>query len=189
MLFDQAVYEYLEDKQHGRKPLRPNTLEGYMSAIKCHLMPQWSGREVESISCDEMQTWIDSFVKPGAARKAFNTLRQIYRWYLRTYKVRIWDETQAVELPSAPRRKPRALTAKQANAASAYAPTGRRSTGAMCAHGSHAAASGCARSISGTPTEPWRCNPEFRSRRSRWRSGIRRCRRHMSITWSTTRRC
>lgn len=117
MQFEQAIYEYLEDKQNGRKPLRPNTLEGYMSAIKCHLMPQWSGCEMESITCDEMQAWVDGFERVGAARKAFNTLRQIYRWYLRAYKVRIWDETQAVELPSAPRRKPRALTAKQANAA------------------------------------------------------------------------
>lgn len=28
MLFDEAVYLYLDDKQHGRKPLRPNTLDG-----------------------------------------------------------------------------------------------------------------------------------------------------------------
>lgn len=109
MQFEQAIYEYLEDKQNGRKPLRPNTLEGYMSAIKCHLVPQWSGREMESITCDEMQAWVDGFERVGAARKAFNTLRQIYRWYLRAYKVRIWDETQAVALPSAPRRKPGAL--------------------------------------------------------------------------------
>ncbi len=117
MLFDEMVYEYVQDKQFGRKPVRPNTLEGYLSAIKCHLMPKWSGREVESITADELQQWVDAFELPGAARKAFNTFRQIHRWYLRTYSVRIYDETQGVELPTAPRRKPNALTAKQANSA------------------------------------------------------------------------
>jgi integrase len=117
MLFDEAVYLYLDDKQNGRKPLRPNTLEGYLSAINCHLMPKWSGREIESITCDELQEWVDGFEKPGAAKKAFGTFRQIYRWHLREHRIRIWDETQAVELPTAPRRKPAALTPKQANQA------------------------------------------------------------------------
>lgn len=117
MLFDQAVYEYVVEKSEGRKKVRPNTLEGYLSAIKCHLMPRWSGREIESITAGELQEWVDSFEKAGAARKAFGTFRQVYRWHLRAHRVRIYDETQGVELPSAPRRKPAALTAKQANAA------------------------------------------------------------------------
>lgn len=114
MEFTVVVESYLNAKISGRKPIRPNTLEGYMSAIRCHLLPKWSGREIESIASDEMQAWVDSFEKPGAARKAFFTLRQIIRWYLRAYKVRIYDETQAVEVPTKPRRKPHALTAKQA---------------------------------------------------------------------------
>lgn len=115
MLFEQAAYEYVDDKQYGRKAVRPNTLEGYLSAIKCHLMPQWSGRELETITCEELQAWVDTFELVGAARKAFGTFRQIHRWWLRKYKVRIYDETQGVELPTAPRKKPNALTAKQAN--------------------------------------------------------------------------
>ena len=114
MLFEQAVYEYVDAKQFGRKPVRANTLEGYLSAIRCHLLPKWTGREIESITCDEIQQWVDSFDKVGSAQKSFKTFRQLYRWYLRTYRVRIWDETQAVEVPTAPRRKPNALTAKQA---------------------------------------------------------------------------
>jgi len=117
MLFEQAVYEYVEDKQNGRKAVRPNTMEGYMSAIKCHLMPKWAGREMESITSDELQEWVDAFEKPGAARKAFGTFRQIHRWHLRKHRVRIYDETQSVELPTAPRKAPRALTAKQAKEA------------------------------------------------------------------------
>ena len=117
MLFERACYEYVDAKQFGRKPVRANTLEGYLSAIKCHLLPKWSGREIESITCDELQAWIDSFERVGAAQKAFKTMRQLYRWYLRTYRVRIFDETQAVEVPTAPRRKPNVLTAKQAKSA------------------------------------------------------------------------
>ena len=85
MLFEQAVYEYVDAKQNGRKAVRPNTLEGYLSAIKCHLMPMWSGRELESITCEELQAWVDTFELVGAARKAFGTFRQIHRWYLKRY--------------------------------------------------------------------------------------------------------
>jgi hypothetical protein len=83
MLFEQAAYEYVNDKQFGRKSVRPNTLEGYLSAIKCHLMPKWSGREIESITSDEMQVWVDSFERVGAAHKAFKTLRQTRRVLVR----------------------------------------------------------------------------------------------------------
>ncbi|MBQ9002182.1 MAG: site-specific integrase [Eggerthellaceae bacterium] len=117
MLFEQAVYEYVDDKQFGRKRVRPNTMEGYLSAIKCHLMPKWQGREMESIGSDELQEWLDGFELPGAADNAWKTFRQVYRWWLRAYRVRIYDETQGVEPPTAPRRKPNALTARQANEA------------------------------------------------------------------------
>lgn len=114
MLFEQATYEYVIAKTEGRKPVRPNTLEGYLSAIKCHLLPRFEGRQIESITADELQAWVDSFAKVGAAQKAFKTLRQIVRWYLRTYRVRIYDETLAVDIPTKPRRRPSTLTAKQA---------------------------------------------------------------------------
>lgn len=117
MLFDQAVYEYVEAKSEGRKRVRPNTLEGYLSAIRCHLMPKWSGREIESITADEIQEWVDGYELPGAADKAFKTFRQVYRWHLKAHRVRIWDATQGVELPARQRRRPNALTARQANSA------------------------------------------------------------------------
>lgn len=114
MIFEQVVYEYLKDKQHGRKAVRRNTLEGYVSAVNCHLMPKWSGREIESIQAAELQAWVDSFERSGSCRKAFYTFRQIYRWHLRVHHVRIYDETVDVELPRHVRRKPRALTRSQA---------------------------------------------------------------------------
>lgn len=117
MLFEEAVYRYVEAKSEGRKKVRPNTLEGYLSAIRCHLMPRWCGREIESIGATDLQAWVDEFTRPGAAHKAFNTFRQIYRWYLRNFSVRIYDETQNVELPTKQRRKPNALTVRQAKSA------------------------------------------------------------------------
>ena len=54
MLFSEAVDLYWADKS---KRLRGNTLEGYASAIRRHLMPAWGGREVESIAHDEVQAW------------------------------------------------------------------------------------------------------------------------------------
>ena len=44
MLFEAAVEMYWTDKS---KRLRGNTLEGYASAIRRHLMPAWEGREIE----------------------------------------------------------------------------------------------------------------------------------------------
>lgn len=110
MLFETAVEKYWEDKS---KRLRGNTLEGYASAINRHLMPAWSGRELESITHDEVQAWVDSIPTYGAAEKAFKTFRQIYRWAVRRAQLRIWDVTQGVELPAKPVVRRPVLTAGQ----------------------------------------------------------------------------
>lgn len=110
MLFETAVERYWEDKS---RRLRGNTLEGYASAIRCHLMPAWDGREVDSITHDELQEWVDGFELAGAAEKAFKTFRQIYRWIVRKAQLRIWDVTQGIELPETPRRRRPVLTADQ----------------------------------------------------------------------------
>ena len=110
MLFSEAAAEYMADK---RKRLRETTLEGYESAIRCHLLPAWGGREIETITFEEMQEWVDSFDRPGAAEKAYKTFRQIYRWVLRRHQLRIWDVTQGVELPKKPTAHRPTLTAEQ----------------------------------------------------------------------------
>ena len=110
MLFSEASAEYMADK---RKRLRATTLEGYESAIRCHLMPIWGKREIETITFEEMQEWVDSFALPGAAEKAYKTFRQIYRWVLRRHQLRIWDVTQGVELPKKPAVRRPTLTADQ----------------------------------------------------------------------------
>lgn len=59
MLFEDAVAEYMADK--GRR-LRATTMAGYESAVRCHLLPRWAGRELESIGLAELQAWVDGFV-------------------------------------------------------------------------------------------------------------------------------
>lgn len=110
MLFSKAVEMYWEDKS---KRLRGNTLEGYASALRCHVLPAWGDREVESIAFDEVQAWVDSIPTYGAAIKAFKTFRQVYRWVLRRRKLRVWDVTQGIELPEAPVVRRDALTAAE----------------------------------------------------------------------------
>lgn len=99
MLFEEAVAEYMDDKS---RRLRGNTIEGYASAIRHHLMPAWKGREVEAITHDEVQAWVDSMPSYGAAGKAFKTLRQVIRWTIRRHQLRIWDVTQGIDLPERP---------------------------------------------------------------------------------------
>ena len=99
MLFSDAATEYMEDKG---KRLRATTLEGYASAIRCHLMSQWGGREIETITFEHVQDWVDRFDLPGAAEKAYKTFRQIYRLVIRRHQLRILDVTQGVELPEKP---------------------------------------------------------------------------------------
>lgn len=110
MLFREAAAEYMADK---RKRLRATTLEGYESALRCHVLPAWGAREVESVTFDELQAWVDGFERPGAAEKAYKTFRQVYRWVLRRRQLRIWDVTQGVELPRKPTVRRPVLTAAQ----------------------------------------------------------------------------
>lgn len=99
MLFSEAVQTYWNYKSTR---LRGNTLEGYASALRKHVLPAWGEREVESIAHDEVQDWVDSIPTYGAAKKAYKTFRQVYRWTIRKHQLRIWDVTQGIELPQAP---------------------------------------------------------------------------------------
>ena len=110
MLFDDAVRAYLDDKT---RRLRGNTIEGYVSALRRHVMPGFSGRALESIGHEDVQRWVDSIPTYGAAEKAYKTFRQVYRWALRRYQLRVWDVTQGIELPAKPVVRRPVLTAEQ----------------------------------------------------------------------------
>lgn len=101
---------YLEAK--GRK-CRQNTLDGYVSGLRCHVLPKWGTRELESIKRREVQEWVDSIPTPGAAQKALKCLRQVIRWAIRTYDLEIFDATQGVELPERPVYRREAMDARE----------------------------------------------------------------------------
>ena len=111
MLFEEAAAEYMDDKRRRR---RQTTCEGYESAIRRHLMPRWRGVELEDIEPEDIQEWVDGIDLPGAAAKAYKTLRQIIRWSIRKLRLRMWDPTTAgVELPRRAPYEPRVLSAGQ----------------------------------------------------------------------------
>lgn len=105
-----AANAYMTEKH---KRLRGNTIEGYVSAFRDHVLPAWGERELESITHEELQGWVDSIPTYGAAIKAFKTFRQAYRWSIRRYKLRIWDVTQGIELPERPIVRREVLDARQ----------------------------------------------------------------------------
>lgn len=111
MLFEYAASRYLAAKAAR---LRATTMEGYESAVRRHLMPRWAGTHLEDIDPDAIQAWVDSFELPGAAEKAYKTLRQIIRWSIRKLGVRMWDPTTAeIELPRKRPYRPDVLTARE----------------------------------------------------------------------------
>lgn len=110
MLFSDASEAYMGYKSAR---LRQTTMEGYESALRAHVLPKWGDREVESITHDELQSWVDSFELAGAAEKAYKTFRQVYRWTTRKHQLRIWGVTHGIELPDKPVVRRPVLTAEQ----------------------------------------------------------------------------
>lgn len=97
MLLKEAADLYMEDRS---RRLRATTLEGYASALRRHVLPRWGATDLAEIGHEALQEWVDSFELPGAARKAFKTLRQVFRWAVRRKGLRLWDVTQGIELPA-----------------------------------------------------------------------------------------
>lgn len=59
------------------KTVRKNTYVGYRGAYRKYIKPYFGEYQLDDITSLEIQKFIDSFQKAGAARKAFTTLRQI----------------------------------------------------------------------------------------------------------------
>ena len=59
--------------------LRECTRVGYESAYRCHIQSKWGGVEMESITASDIEEWLGSFKRAGAARKAWAVLRAILR--------------------------------------------------------------------------------------------------------------
>lgn len=108
----EACSLYLESKG-GR--LARETLAGYESAIRAHVLPRWGSTALGDVTLADLQRWVDTGFpgRPGAAEKAFKTFRQVWRWAVRMRGLRLWDVTQGVELPRKPAYRPRSLTAAE----------------------------------------------------------------------------
>lgn len=115
MLFDELCERYLADKRDGRKAVRPNTYEGYESAINRHLLPRWAQVEVESVTYDAVQSWVDSFPEGRGAEKAYKTLRQMVRWAISRRLVTMADPTIGIDVPKPKRRDARVLSPAELN--------------------------------------------------------------------------
>lgn len=110
ILFSEATAKYLEDRE---KRLRKNTIEGYVCTLNKHVLSAFGDKNIEDITNQEVQNWVDNIPTYGAARKAYKTFRQVYRWIMKKEQMQIWDVTQSIELPKEPIKKKETLTAKQ----------------------------------------------------------------------------
>ena len=112
MNIEETAAAYIAEKRRVR---RASTVEGYESALGIHVIPRWGSLEITEIDPDDIQAWVLSFDKPGAAEKAYKTLRQVIRWAIRKYRLRVYDPTAAgIELPHKPAYHPQVLGASEA---------------------------------------------------------------------------
>lgn len=110
MLISELSEQYLAEKEQRR---RATTVDGYRSSIELYVLPEFGDLDIERIEPEQIQAWVDSFEKAGAAIKAFKCLRQIINWSIRKFRLRIWNPTQGIELPQKPIYRPKVITANE----------------------------------------------------------------------------
>lgn len=94
--------------------VRLNTLEGYKSAYRRHIRPTFGDVDMDDITALDVQHWINSFSKPGCARRAYTTLRQIIRYATDMGKYRGDDPTKHnIHLPSTTGNTHKVLTSEE----------------------------------------------------------------------------
>ena len=57
-----AYCHYLPEKRSRR---RANTCEGYESALRLHVVPRFGDLELDKITHEDIQRWVDGFELPG----------------------------------------------------------------------------------------------------------------------------
>lgn len=112
MKLKEIAYSHYMPEKRARR--RANTCEGYESALRLHVVPRFGDMRIEEITHEDIQEWVDAFSLPGAAEKAFKTLRQVVRWAMSRFGLRIYDPTRGIELPRKPKHEPKTLTADEA---------------------------------------------------------------------------
>lgn len=98
---------YLDNREER---VRPNTMEGYRSAILGHIVPDLGNLEITDLTAHRLQEWVSTISSRGAAEKAYKTLRQVIRWAIRFLGIEMPDPTQVgVELPIGVHEPPRTM--------------------------------------------------------------------------------
>lgn len=104
MLLRDVCLAYLDDRADK---VRPNTLDGYRSSILGHLIPDLGDVSIEDLTSSRIQEWLLSFPTRGVAVRSYSSLRQVVRWSIRRYDLRIWDPTTvSYEMPRSQRYVP-----------------------------------------------------------------------------------
>ena len=95
--------------------LRECTLVGYESSWRLYVQPKFGDWEMADIKARDIEQWLLSFDKPGAAKKSYSLLRPILRTAIR-YDFLEVDPTQKVEY-RVPKKKyiPPTLSKKELN--------------------------------------------------------------------------
>lgn len=92
--------------------LRESTISGYRSSIELHVRPTFGDWEMEDIRARDIQSWLASFDRDGAAHKAYKTLRQIIRRAIDYDMFEVVDPTtKHIRVPRCPRKDPKILEA------------------------------------------------------------------------------
>ena len=110
MLFETFVEETWRPSI-GR--MRECTRVGYESTLRCHILPKWAGTDMDAISVADIESWLDSFDKPGAARKAYAVFRAILRLAFRKGATDNDVTRREIRLPRLRRYEPRVLDVRQ----------------------------------------------------------------------------
>lgn len=93
--------------------LRECTRVGYESALRCHVLPRWSGVDLDSVTVDGVESWLWSFDKAGAARKSWAVFRAVMRLAFRRGVTDNDVTRREIRLPRVRRYEPRVLTASE----------------------------------------------------------------------------
>lgn len=93
--------------------LRECTRVGYESAYRCHIQSKWGDVDMESITALDIEEWLGSFKRAGAARKAYAVFRAILRL---AFKRGLTDNDVArreIRLPHLRHYEPQVLSAPE----------------------------------------------------------------------------
>lgn len=113
MQLDYFIYNYYYPSIES---LALTMQAGYKFSIKIYILPHFGNREMETIKVIDIEKWIHSIPKPGAAQKAYKTLRQILR-KAQDYEMYEGNDPtkKKIKIPHKTGYKPYILTKEQVN--------------------------------------------------------------------------